>query len=200
MKAVITYFDDIEQGSERWHEEREGMYTGSNADKLLTSPGAIVIDGGVITQYAHASASNFTGNFWTKRGHTLEDEAIEIYEAIHNLKVRKTGLIKNSLFPGCIYSPDGLDDDNCILLEVKCFSAKNHQALLDGHIPFKILAQIHYGLLISGRKKAKLIAYNPKRDDDGNPIFKVEDQYREIVVRWDRDIANNFKSKLKVVA
>lgn len=196
MRAVITYHD-VEQGSEEWHEARENMYTGSNADKLLTGHLHLKIINGVVSRYAHAVAGSFKGNFWTKRGHLLEDEAIELYEAIKKVAVRKTGYITNSLFPGCLYSPDALDEINEYLLEVKCFSPKKHQEILDGNISFKIKAQIHYGLLITGKKKARLVAYCPKRDEEGKPYFEPKDQLKIVEFRRDTAIANNFKEKLK---
>lgn len=193
-EAVITYHDDVEQGSEQWCKDRETMYTGSNADKLLTSSRHVRIENGVITNYAHAGISGFKGNFWTKRGHLLEDEAIDLYELIKNVVVRKTGYITNSLYPGCMASPDGIDNE--WYLEVKSFGEKEHRKILKGEISFKILAQIHYGMLISGKKKGRLLAYCPQRDENGDPIFEPKDQLKIIDIEYDEDIANNFKKKI----
>jgi hypothetical protein len=191
---VITYHDDVDQGSEEWLKKREQMYTGSNADKLLTSPQSVIIENGKITKYAHAGISEFKGNFWTKRGHLLEDEAIELYELIKGVTVRKTGYITNSDYPGCMTSPDGIDDD--WYLEVKSFDAPAHRKILNGDISFKILAQIHYGMLIAGKKKARLLAYCPKRDEEGKPLFEPKDQLKIIDIYADEDIENNFKRKI----
>lgn len=197
-RPVITYHDDVIQGSEQWLQDREDNYTGSNADKLLTGHAHVKIIDGKISRYAVAHDSGFTGNFWTKRGHVLEDEAIELYELIKSVKVRKTGYITNSQFPGCLTSPDGIDGD--YFLEVKSFGEKEHRKLLKGEISFKILAQIHYGMLISGKKKARLLAYCPQRDKDGNPIFEPKDQLKIIEIKYDKDIADNFKRKIGVSA
>jgi hypothetical protein len=69
---VITVHE-VEQGTEEWQLLRIGKYTGSNAHKLLKY-GA--------RAYSLTEAGNFSGNFWTKRGHMLEDEAIELYQEI----------------------------------------------------------------------------------------------------------------------
>jgi hypothetical protein len=198
LEAVITYYDDIKQGSKEWLEAREKMYTGSNADKLLTSSQYVRIENGIITNYAHAGITEFKGNFWTKRGHLLEDEAIELYELIKNVVVRKTGYITNSLFPGCMTSPDGIDGD--WFLEVKSFGEKEHRKILNGEISFKIQAQIYYGMLIAGKKKGRLLAYCPQRDADGNPIFSPKDQLKIIDFTADIDIENNFRKKIGVTA
>lgn len=201
-RAVITFHDDVKQGSPEWLKARKEMYTGSNAHKILNGLGDL--------NYAKAEESKFKGNFWTKRGHILEDQAVVIANKILSTVIQTTGYVTNSLFPGCLYSPDGYDDE--WLYEVKCFSIKKHlelynvKSVLD--IPFKILAQIHYGMLITGKRKAKLIAYNPhfaKKqfiDENGfavdNPDYDPKKALRIITIRHDKDIANNFKMKLGV--
>lgn len=173
-----------EQGTPEWQELRRGRYTGSNAHKLLKY-GAI--------EYALTAPGSFGGNFWTKRGHLLEDEAIELYDAIQRRQALRPGFITNSEFPTCGYSPDGIDgatgwhlaDTGATLLEVKCFHQAKHLRIAGGEIPLEVLAQIHFGLLICGLRKARLIVYNPELDP--KLAFKM------IEVRYNRNIANNFK-------
>ena len=110
---------EVSQGSEAWHELRAGKYTGSNAHKILKF-GAI--------PYSLTETGNFKGNFYTKRGHILEVEAIELYEAITGLKVDRPGFVTNDLYPSAGYSPDGLLDDQ--LIEIKCFDKKEHMKLI----------------------------------------------------------------------
>lgn len=184
-RAVITYHY-VEQGSQQWLDDRNGKYTGSNSHKLLGGIGVL--------EYAKSEQSGFGGNFHTKRGHVLEDEAIELYEAIYNVKIirndegMKIGYVTNSLYPGCLYSPDGVT--TIPLLEVKCFAIDNHTKLIKGNIDLKILSQIHYGMLITGKRIAHLIAYNPKAE-------KVIDKFKVIIIRYDPAIAKNFKRILK---
>lgn len=143
----------VEQGSEEWHELRAGKYTGSNAHKLLKY-GA--------RAYSLTEPGTFGGNFWTKRGHLLEGEAIELFERITKLEVLRPGFVTNSRFPTCGYSPDGLLPAE--VLEVKCFDEARHLKLLGGDIPLEIMAQIHFGMLVCERRAGRLIAYNPKLD------------------------------------
>lgn len=144
---------DVEQGTPEWHELRTGRYTGSNAHKLLRY-GA--------RPYSLTESSEFKGNFHTKRGHVLEDEAIEFYEIITKSKVQRPGFITNDLYPECGYSPDGMHDP--ILLEVKCFNETKHLTINKTAIPLEIMAQIHFGFLITELRKARLILYHPKLD------------------------------------
>lgn len=140
----------VAQGSDAWNELRDGKYTGSNAIKLLRY-GAI--------GYAQSETSSFGGNYYTKRGHILEDEVIELYETIHRRSVDRPGFVTNSRFPHCGYSPDGIDSDT--VLEVKCFNEKKHMSIYNGTIPVEIIAQITFGMLITEIRKAALLIYNP---------------------------------------
>lgn len=198
-RAVITYHD-VEQGTPQWLIDREGKYTGSNAHKLLGNLGVL--------EYARAEVSGFGGNFHTKRGHLLEDKAVYTYERIYGVEVGHTGYITNSLYPNCLYSPDGFTEK--ILQEVKCFSNEKHLKIYNAKswldIDIKITAQIHYGMLITGRRLAHLIIYNPNfakkqlENEEGemvdNPLYDPKKAFKVIVIRYDKDIANNFKRKL----
>lgn len=148
----ITIHDCL-QGSEEWHQLRSGKYTGSNAHKLLRYGAG---------RYSVTEQSEFSGNFHTKRGHILEDEAIDLYKTICETDVQRPGFVTNSRFPSCGYSPDGID--SVCLLEVKCFSEAKHKAVAAGEIPLEIMAQIQFGLLICNLRKARLILYHPKLD------------------------------------
>lgn len=173
---MIT-ISDVKQGSQEWQELRAGKYTGSNAHKLL-KVGA--------KPYALTEVGEFGGNFWTKRGHMLEDEAIELYQAITKHEVSRPGFVTNDAYPECGYSPDGSDDTDIVPLEVKCFDEPKHMELVRGEIDLKILAQIHFGLTIWDRKLARLIAYCP-RIEDPKLAFKIIDIKRKPAIH------NNFK-------
>lgn len=174
----------VEQGSEAWLEARRNMYTGSNAYKLLSS-----MD---VSEYARAVQSEFKGNYWTKRGHILEDEAIELYEAIRKVKVERPGYVTNSKYSHCLYSPDGWPP--VPLLEVKCFDVPNHLQLINAKteddLPLKIRAQLHYGLLITEKPYAELIPYNP------SPELTVQQQFKIIIIKRNRNILNNLKNRI----
>ncbi len=174
---------DVEQGTPEWHALREGLYTGEGAHKLLKY-GKI--------DYALSHVNNFKGNFWTKRGHLLEKEAMGLYQRINNLNILSVGFVTNDKYPECGYSPDGLLPS--ILLEVKCFDKDEHMKLINAKtiddIPFKILAQIYFGLLITELPLAQLIAYNPKMKD-------VKDRFKIIEIPAKRAVINNFKRILK---
>jgi hypothetical protein len=174
---------DIEQGTDEWLELRKDLYTGSGADKLLKHSGQFKIADGIATPYALAEITGFKGNFFTRRGHILEDQAIELYQRIKKCEVERAGFVTNSKYPTCGYSPDGLREDRT--LECKAFNPDLHMKMFKGDIPVKVLAQCHFGMLICGKKLCDLIIYNP--DLEAREAFKV------IPIRYNPKIAANFK-------
>lgn len=176
---MITILE-IKQNSEAWHVAREGKVTGSIADNLLTRG---------LEETLKANFSRFRGNFYTARGHILEEEAIEIYEAVHEVIVNRPGLVINDAYPDCACSPDGIDRE--FLLEVKALGAKKHSEIKNvKSIPFKIMAQLQFNMMITGLKTAILIMYNPDFDDPAEAYF-------EIIVKANPKIQQNLKLKLR---
>lgn len=179
-KSNLTYHDEIGQGSPEWLQFREYKFTGSNADKLLTSFGA--------GSWAMAGIGNFTGNFHTRRGHLLEKEALELYEQITGVKCDYTGFVTNSKYPNCLYSPDAYRQDRTV--EVKCFSVKEHlKAIKNPSV--KILAQCHFGQIIMERNKTDLVLYNPSDE------VPIEKKLVILTINRDTRIHDNFKGKIK---
>lgn len=174
------------QGTPEWDAIRKGKITGSIAYRLLGSFGK--------GEHVFNGDSGFTGSFATERGHLLEDEAIEMYEAIKNETVQHYGFVTNDAYPDAGYSPDGLTDSHVI--EVKCFSEKNHLEIWRADswlaIPKKILAQIQFGILITERQGGRLVIYNPK--------LEAKKALRIIEVPRVEKIQENFKRILKGVA
>jgi hypothetical protein len=168
---------NLKQGSPEWLAARVGKYTGSNAYKLLGSHGVL--------EYAKAIESEFHGTFWTKRGHILEDEAIELYELIKGVKVERPGFITNDKYPNCLYSPDGILPGKGI--EVKSFDLPQHMKLVRGDIDIKIMAQTHFGYLITELPEWELIAYNPHES------LSPREQLVIIPIKRNPAILRNFK-------
>lgn len=155
------HYHYVEQGSPEWDALREGCFSGSNAYKLLTPMGESI--------YAQAAASGFGGNFWTKRGHILEDESVELVETITGLELERVGIITNDKYPGCIYSPDAVIPAR-VLYEMKSFDVPQHMKLINGDIDVKILAQIYYGRVITELPDSYLVPYNPTVEDPGKAL------------------------------
>lgn len=199
--AMIT-IHDVEQGSDDWHRLRENLYTGSNGDKLLAFATSTKIVNGVASSYAITEITGFGGNFYTRRGHILEDQALEIYADITGHRVSRPGFVTNSKYPNCGYSPDGHDDDLGIPLEVKAFEEVKHMKMFNGSVPLKILAQIHFGQFVWEKRGARLLIYNPdlaKEDAEGN-IVGADKAFKIIDVPYNRNINSNFRRVLNAAS
>lgn len=158
---MIKYFstDEIKQGTPEWHKIREGLLTGTDAYDIL--------DGKSYQEIISKKVNNnFTGNYYTRRGRILEDEAREIYSEVYS-KVQEFGFIKNDKYPLCGYSPDGIitqEKNNIGLWECKAFNKERHPKVyksLDAHV----LAQIQFGLMMTELPWCDLTLYNPDMEN-----------------------------------
>jgi hypothetical protein len=179
MTQTITVVE-VSQGSDQWHDIRKNKITGSIADKLLSWHKGDAMK---------MNDNNAANNFYTKRGKILEVEALELYEQIHDCTIERPGFITNSAYPDCGCSPDAID--GLCLLEVKCFKENNHDAIHKlKEIPFKIMSQIQFNMMICNLPIARLIMYNPDVDD-------VKEAYREIGVPRMPKVIANLKRRLE---
>lgn len=165
------------QRSPAWYAIREGKWTGSTVIGLLQGKTKV-------------PESSDYDNLYMKRGRMLEPLAIEAYKAneVNVGRLRFPGFVTNSRYPNAGYSPDGIDGN--FLLEVKCLNGDNHEDLVRGIVLPKYMAQVQLGLMITGHKWAKLIAYNPDSDNS----------LAVILIKRNMSIRNNIKRKLLEVA
>jgi hypothetical protein len=172
---MITWHDVI-QGTPEWKLLRKGLWTGSVAVRLLQG------------KYLRPD-SDWDGFVDAAlRGHALEVASIREYERKYRTKVQRPGFITNSVYPNAGYSPDGIDGG--WLLESKSFNGERHNKLASGDIPLEVQVQILFGMIITGKRKARLLAYNP--DVIGKEELTV------IEVTYEKIIGNNIRTKLRL--
>jgi len=177
----VSYYDDIEQGTEEWKDRRDLHLTGTDAKTLIKG---IAVEE-ILKQ--KKKARSFTGNSATERGHRLEPEAIELLEAIKDVSVHHTGFITNDKYPIVGYSPDGLIGDDA-LVECKAF-AKDRHLENSKHIEVAIMAQIQWGLFVSERSWAYLVLYNPDLDPE-KAIFIIKVERNELLMKRFESLIN----------
>lgn len=154
-------FHDVPQRSKEWFALREGKWTGSTAIRLLQGKELPV------------EHEFWDGKGYAVRGRILEDLAIEAYEMTvygYTGVIEHCGFITNPKYLNAGYSPDGYIKSDQTLFEVKCFALPKHNAIIDGNIPIEVMAQIQFGLAITGYRQCVLIAYNP---DANETLFYV---------------------------
>lgn len=168
----MIIWHDCVQGSPEWFALRKDLWTGSKAIRLLQGKSL-------------PRESEWNGNNATKRGQMLEYVAIREYEHKYHTKVKRPGFVTNTVYPNAGYSPDGID--GAWLLECKAFNGKRHEDLVAEKIPLIVLAQICFGMIITGKRKARLLAFNPE----------YEQQLVVIEITYDKLIGNNIRRKLR---
>ena len=173
--------EQIKQGTEEWHLLRNHYITGTDAIKLLRghTPKQILED--KIKQ-----SNSFSGNYWTRRGHILEDESKEIYSEIYS-PITNAGFIINDKYPHIGYSPDGLVFDEGFV-ECKSFGEKHHLSTIQNLSP-EIIAQTQWGFFITERKWCDLLLYNPDIKDNDltyvrkrlEPIPEIQEKFKKLL-------------------
>jgi len=169
---LIVWHDTGGQRTPKWFKLREGRWTGSRVVRLLHGKS-------LPREY------EWDGNNATKRGQLLETIAIREYEREYKTKVAKPDLVTNSIYPNASYSPDGIDGP--WLLEIKSFAGQNHEDLVAEKVPLAVLAQIYFGMIITGKRKARLLAFNPE----------YVEQLTVIEIKYDKLVGANIRKRLR---
>jgi hypothetical protein len=157
---TLTVLDDLEQGSDAWHDARRGIITASVVGQLIT-PGTIrpASNDKSRALIAQLAAERITGrsdsvfvNDDMMRGNLHEPIARDRYEEVHNVEVRQVGFaIRDDWGFPIGASPDGLVGDEGGI-EIKCPRAKTHiQTILADEVPVYNMAQIQTCLLVMDR-------------------------------------------------
>jgi len=163
----MTTYHDIRQGSDEWMELRCGRITGTSAAALLVNgKSENGLGAGAISLIYRKLAERVTGpdydtptNKWMDRGTALEPYARKEYENETFTEVQEIGFISSGDFFG--YSPDGLVGDDG-MIEIKCpDGTKFVRFSLTREIDKAHMAQMQWGLLISGRRWCDYVMYHP---------------------------------------
>lgn len=180
-------FHAVKQGTELWRAIRRGIWTGSVAIRLLQGKS-------MPREY------DWNGNDATKRGTLLEFAMIREYERKYRRVIARPGFVTNSVYPNAGFSPDGLDGG--WLIEMKAFqneklqsliknkSTTNLQEIVASKIPLEVKVQIFFGMIITGKRKARLLAIDPDAID--------REQLTVIEISYDKIIGNNIRNKLRL--
>lgn len=179
------------QGSDEWLQERLGVATASNFDKVITSTGK---ESTQFDKYAFELASQLLmgkpeetyKNQAMARGNELEPIARQAYQEFSWNIVEIIGMYKSDC-GNFGYSPDGLIGEDG-LIEIKCPQATTHlKYLVDNKLPSDYVAQVQGGLFISGRKWCDFISFHPD--------FKEKKLFVKRVVR-DEDFISKLEANL----
>ena len=170
---MITYHNDLIQGSEAWHDARRGLLTASEM-RLIVTPTLKTANNEKtrahlwellaqrISVYVEPT---YIGDDML-RGWTDEIKARDAY-AEHFAPVAEVGFVTNDKWGFKLgYSPDGLVGDDG-LIECKSRRQKYQvQTICEGVMPVDFALQVQTGLLVTERKWCDFISYS-----GGLPMF-----------------------------
>lgn len=177
------------QGSDEWLQERNDLITGSPIDRLMTAPkGDEVLSVGAKTYCMEIVCNIIAGgpaesysNSDMERGTRLEPiarfrniERFEDNDPLNPIGIKEVGLIKNSDWPGCGVSLDGVTTDKGIT-EYKCRKRVLHLAHLNGP-DAKTYKQMQFGMGVTGADHGYFCAYSDEYEKDQGDLIlhKVE--------------------------
>lgn len=157
-----------EQYDDEWWGVRRGVPTASGAAKIIT-PKGWDLGAGAHTYAKQLVADTFDGDYGPqnefataamRNGTIIEPEARDYYAFQRGGNVARVGfcLTDDGRFGA---SPDALVDDDG-LLEIKSPKPVTHVGyLLAGNVPAEYLPQLHWQLIVTGRKWVDFLSYVP---------------------------------------
>jgi len=162
-------YQNIEQGSEAWHNLRLGKITASKVEDVMKGPKLA----GYRNYRAQLVCERLTGqreetytNAAMQRGTDLEPFARECYEFISGNTVEQIGFINHPYIPNFGCSPDGLCGDDG-MVEIKCPNSATHiDYILNGVVPTEYVKQMTCQLSCSGRQWVDFCSYDPRLPEE----------------------------------
>lgn len=170
---------DCEQRSPEWFELRKNKVTGSNAHILLRRGLWEALDANKIKK--------IKPNYFMIRGQLLENDAVELYSKLYDRDVLVPGFVTNDKYYNAGASPDGIAGD--ILIEVKAFNSSKMLGIDIDNLPFEVMAQLQFNMMICELDKADLVLYNPD--------LPLDQAFNVIRVDIDYGIVSNIERKLR---
>lgn len=155
---------DAPQGTDQWLDDRAGILSASNFDKLITTKGEPSKQKEkYIFQLAAECLSGIKEESFQSaamlKGIETEQEAVDFYELQNSVETKEVGFClhdsgKFGASPDRLVGEDGL-------LEIKCpLPSTQIGYLLNGGLDTDYFQQVQGQLLVSGRKWCDLISYS----------------------------------------
>ena len=164
---TLHVLDELEQGTEEWHDQRRGMVTASVVGQLLTATLKTASNDTSRNLTALLVAERITGYTeptWVNddmlRGQLDEPIARDLYSKHYEPATEVGFMVRDDWGFSIGYSPDGLVGDDG-LIEVKSRRQKKQlQTILADAVPAENMAQIQCGLLVSGREWCDYVSFS----------------------------------------
>ena len=191
---------DVEQGSDEWHEARNGILTASEIKHILTPTLKIANNEKTrmhVWEIAAQRISGFTEPTfigWNgERGHIDEIKAIEAYNE-NIAPVTSMGFITREIEGVTIgYSPDAAGIMGGFGIECKSRVQKYQvQTMCENTVPEEHILQVQAGLLVSGWDYIDYVSYS-----GGLPMWVINTEPDETIQRAIIEAAKSFEEKVQ---
>ena len=158
----------MEQGSESWHEIKQGRFTGTRIKNLMSTKSTALYQNTIAEVVAeiltHSKEENYV-NEDMQRGIDLEPEAANYYNGIYEESdLEEIGFCEpdeNDYSDYTGVSPDRFVNTDG-LLEIKCPKAKTHfNYIRSSKLPNEYKWQVQHQLFITGKKWCDFMSYYP---------------------------------------
>ncbi len=171
-------FVDLKQGSDAWLAWREGGLGASDAPAIMGESPYCTREGLMLERLGlHTRGQNAAMD----RGTALEAEALALYaagltkaqhvepvcvqhETMPRLRASLDGLVTECGIgePDGLWTPSqyGSRRRSLRVVEIKCWSAEKHAAVVAGRVPRGAVAQVQCQLLVTGLPRCDLVSYH----------------------------------------
>jgi hypothetical protein len=145
----MIVYDKIEQRSEEWRELKHAKIGGTLSKGLFVKSDTLMID--ILSQMLedYEDEDNYVSADM-QRGIDLEPFAIAALEKEIFVEFKQVGFLQNAAIPLIGISPDGMTEDETIMVEVKCPGAKKHtETILADEIPNDNIHQVLHAFTVN---------------------------------------------------
>ena len=157
---------EFPQRTPEWYLERCGKPTASFFDSYITITGkastsAESVNNRLVAEIIAGKPDETFQSDAMLRGVELEDAALRFINVSHDYSFQKCGLVTSTEY-NYGASPDGIDLEKEIGLEIKCPSLHTHIEYIScGSLPNKYKAQVQGSMLVTGFSQWVFMSYYP---------------------------------------
>jgi putative phage-type endonuclease len=181
-------FIDVEQNTQEWLDFRKNCIGASDAPIIMgVSPWKTPYE---LWKEKRSESKNET-NYAMRRGTEMEPEARAYASEMIGADLRPV-VCQSTIYPWAIASIDGMDEENTLVVEVKCPGEIDHNIALGGNIPEKYYPQIQHQLFVTGLPMALYFSY----DGDEGCLVRVDrnDDYIKKMMIKEEEFFNSMLS------
>ena len=183
---------DLEQGSDEWLDWRDNVIGSSDAPTIMgENPWKSVKQ---LLSEKLGEVERFGGNAATRRGTALEPEARRKYEELTGNQV-EPAVLQSATYPWQVASVDGLGEDGCVVVEIKCGQKAYEYAASEQEVPGHYVGQLQHILAVTGLPQIDFFCYSPGEEE---VLLTVErdDEYIDRLIAAEQEFLRDLHDRM----